>query len=64
MRWISSRSPVAVLNLFDEPKSRGCKVKKGNWLRLLGIKKHRHEVESGGCGGDMGGEREGAGRRS
>ena len=26
---------MAVLNLFDEPKSRGCKVKKGNWLSLL-----------------------------
>ena len=39
----------------------GCKVKKCNWLRHLGTKKHRDGVENRGGGGDIGGE--GGGRR-
>ena len=42
-----------------ECESCGCKVKKCNWLRHLGTKKHRGGVENGG-----GGEEEGAGGRS
>ena len=36
-------------------ESCGCKVKKCNWLRHLGTKKHRDGVENRGGGGDMGG---------
>ena len=40
------------------------KVKKCNWLRHLGTKKHRDGIEHGGSGGDMGEEGEGTGGRS
>ena len=42
----------------------GCKVKKCNWQRNLGTKKHRDGVENGKGGGHIGAEGEGAGGRS
>ena len=41
-----------------------CKVRKCNWLRHVGTKKHRDGVENGEGGGDMDVDAGGAGRRS
>ena len=46
-----------------ECESCGCKVRKCNWLRHLGTKRHLG-VQNGGGGGDMGGKGEGAEGRS
>ena len=42
----------------------GCRVKKCNWLRHLGTRKHRDGVENVEGRGEMGGEGEGAGGTS